>query len=83
MFYHCTNQSGFFVDPISEQIDRIIFGGKYDLPPKTVRLDDAMLARYAGRYEVGEGGELALTAGDGTLKLTPRNQAACSATMNG
>ncbi len=79
VFYHCTNQSGFFVDPISEQIDRIIFGGKYDLPPKTARLDDTTLARYAGRYEVGEGGELALTAGDGTLNLTPRNQAACSA----
>jgi CubicO group peptidase (beta-lactamase class C family) len=74
VFFLAINISEFFVDAVSSQVARVIFGHPYTLPPKTVKLDAETLHRHAGRYKLGTGGELVVTASDSALSFAPHGQ---------
>jgi len=74
VLYHASNSPEFFVDPISDQISRILFAEKYELPPKTVVLDSTAMARFAGTYVAPQGDVLEMRVNGTQLEVTPSSQ---------
>jgi CubicO group peptidase (beta-lactamase class C family) len=65
-------------------IDRIVFGEPVDLPPKSVALARAALARYPGSYRLPSSGEeFTVDLDAGGLTLAPVGQHAMSALLTG
>ncbi len=83
MFFLASNTADFFVDPISSQIARIIFGEPYTLPPRVIKLDPKTLAGFQGSYVLAGGSQIEVGAADGWLELTPAGQEAYSLLSSG
>lgn len=83
MLFLASNTADFFVDPISSQIARIIFGEPYSLPPRVFNLDSDALADLRGSYVLAGGSQIEVAAADGWLELTPSGQEAYSLLSSG
>lgn len=66
-----TNLSNFSpVDYVSEQIERIIFGEPYRMPPVTIEIEQAVLSLYTGTYRLATGSTIQVSVERGSLALT-------------
>jgi len=83
MFFLASNEADFFVDPISDQIARIIFREPYTLPPRVITLDSKTLGGFQGSYVLPGGSQIEVGAADGWLELTPAGQEAYSLLSSG
>jgi hypothetical protein len=59
---------------MSHPLGRVALGLDYALPPKTVSMTDAALAKFAGTYVLPSGAKLKITAGGGGLNAASEDQ---------
>jgi CubicO group peptidase (beta-lactamase class C family) len=68
---------------ISGWIDRVLFGGSYPIPPKVVKLDSALLPKYAGTYRLPSGSKLITRAKDEALTMTAEGKEGFALLLSG
>lgn len=59
-----------------EAVDRIVFGGQYQLPPEVAPVPSGALNGYAGTYRLPSGDQISASVVDGRLTLSPVGQGA-------
>jgi len=58
------------VDYVSRDLSRAVFGVQFELPPKTVNLDQAALAKFEGTYRLPSGATVEVRGDGSSLLLT-------------
>jgi hypothetical protein len=65
--------------PVVEVLERILFGGKYTLPPAVVEAAPERVAAYAGQWRLPKGGALTLAVDGKALSIQPSSAEAFAA----
>jgi CubicO group peptidase (beta-lactamase class C family) len=68
---------------VNQWLDRLIFGGDYPMPPKVTRPGGALLAKYAGTFQLPAGAKMVSTVKDGTLRMTADGAEAMALMVSG
>jgi CubicO group peptidase (beta-lactamase class C family) len=74
--YIASNTAEWKATALSALIAGIVFGKEYTAPPKSTRIERALLEKYAGIYSLPSGARLVASAGENCLRFEADGQAA-------
>jgi len=79
MLFLTSTDAGLTATPVVEVLERILFGGKYTLPPAVVEAAPERVAAYAGQWRLPKGGALTLAVDGKALSIQPSSAEAFAA----
>ncbi len=79
MLFLTSTDAGLKATPVVEVLERILFGGAYTLPPRTVEVAPDRLAAFAGQWRLPKGGTLTLAVDGTALSIQPSSAEAFAA----
>jgi|GEM_PF-254438 len=72
----CVNNAGEdFIEPVSNALTRLVFGGEAPMPPLVVSLPSGTAAKLTGNYKTEAGGSLSVTAAGNGIKVSANDPA--------